>query len=95
MERWGRSFGILEQTFEAKALYTFADRLLHSGENSVDAFLESQEKDFVEIGKAVIAASLLPCEQQQTLFRHFVDISRLPGKTEELSKNWYQHLWPN
>ena len=92
-ERWARNFSILEERFDAKALSTFADRLLHSGESSVDAFLESQEKDFVEIGKAVIAASLLPCERQETLFRHFVDIRRLPGDTEELSKNWYQYLW--
>ena len=92
-ERWARNFGILEQRFGNKALSKFADRLLHSGESSVDAFLESQEKDFVEIGKAVIAASLLPCERQETLFRHFVDIRRLPGDTEELSKNWYQYLW--
>jgi len=93
VDGWTRAFDILEERFDAKRLYTFADRLLHSGESSVDAFLESQEKDSVEIGKAVIAASLLPCERKQTLFKHFVDIRRTPGDTKELSKNWYQSLW--
>ncbi len=92
IDKWSRSFRILDEIYGAKTLSTFADRLLHSGETSVDAFLESQGQEFMEIGKAVIAASLLPCEHQKTLFMHFVDTRRLPGKNEGLN-NWYQYLW--
>ena len=88
-ERRIRSFRILKDIFGAKTLSAFADKLLHSGETSVDAFLAYQEKEFMDIGKAVIAASLLPCEHQKILFMHFVDTRRLPGNNEGLN-NWYQ-----
>lgn len=93
IEGWRRAFIILEQSFSKKRLSTFTDRLLNSGESSVDAFLESQEPEFVEIGKAAITASLLPCELEKTLFMYFMETRRRPGDTEEQSKNWYQYLW--
>jgi len=72
------TFRLLKTEFGKTKVENFADRL--KGAVSIDAFLEHQYKDFEKIGKAAIAAALLPFERQESLF-------------EDMQKNWYQLLW--
>ena len=46
----------------------FADHLSHSGNISIDAFLEHRP-DLVESGKSLIAKALIPCEKPAALFQ--------------------------
>ena len=92
------TFGMLKQTFDVNELAQFALHL--SGEESVDAFLEHQTKDFIDIGKAAIAAALLPFEDDGALDQAFM-VRRLmaffPGERQArvhtTGGNWYQLLW--
>ena len=45
----------------------FADSLEHAATPSIDAFLEGR-KDYLELGRAVIAALLIPYEIEAALF---------------------------
>ena len=90
------AFEILSQAFDKKELATFADHL--AGEESIDAFLEHQTDDFIKIGKAAIAATLLPFENTVELEYGFM-LKRLLNRFDEEAKehlavnNWYQLLW--
>lgn len=53
---------------ERRELETFGRELILSGEPSEDAFLENWKGD-LKIGKAAIAASLVPCETPDQLIR--------------------------
>jgi hypothetical protein len=64
--------------FNAELITGFRDKLLRSGQPSVDVFLEHQP-DFVAVGKTAIAASLTPLEDEDRLFG---------GKD-----NWYEYLF--
>jgi hypothetical protein len=64
--------------FKAELITGFRDKLLRSGQPSVDVFLEHQP-DFVVVGKTAIAASLTPLEDEDRLFG---------GKD-----NWYEYLF--
>jgi len=48
-------------------LYEFRDAFLRSGKNSIDAFLEHRS-DLVEIGRTIIAATLIGYEIEKKLF---------------------------
>ncbi len=58
--------------YRSHDLTEFAECLLHSGLSSIDRFLEHQEAGWVELGKHAIAASLLPREKPDLLFRDTV-----------------------
>ncbi len=64
--------------FDAQHIASFRDELRHSGQPSVDVFLEYR-REFIKVGKVAIAASLIPYE----------DETRLWGGND----NWYEHLW--
>jgi hypothetical protein len=67
--------------FPDHAINSFRDAFFFSGKNSVDAFLEHRP-DFMEIGKAAIAAVLIPFEQKVQLFGYTPD-------------NWLRYLFGN
>ena len=87
---------ILEDTFGKAQIEDFAEHLF--GEESIDAFLEHQKGSFVDIGKAAIAAALLPFERGLDLDFRFIE-RRLEsffdreGEKERTANNWYQLLW--
>lgn len=58
----------------------FRENLIRSGALSVDAFLEHRPRD-EELGKAIIAASLISDEKESEIFR-WIDVRR-----------WYEHLF--
>jgi hypothetical protein len=64
--------------FDSDNVFEFGEALAKSGQVSVDAFLEHRT-EYIEVGKAAIAAALLPFEKESVLFNS--------------SKNWYQHLF--
>ncbi len=66
--------------FEPSHVNRFVNDLRYSGYASVDAFLETRP-DYLQIGKAAIASSLIPRENPDSLF---------PPKAR--FGNWYQHL---
>lgn len=88
----------LNKRFSQQANKKFAEALLKSGEGSIDAFLERQEGEFLEIGKAAIAGFLLPFEREESLYVDLT-INRLEsafiGEREKdaTKNNWYQLLW--
>ena len=70
-----RAFG-----FREGDILAFREAFYFSGKNSLDGFLE-HNPIFVEIGKAAIAAALVPCETISALFGY--------------KKNWLRHLYNN
>ncbi len=88
-------FSLLHKEFGKEKLMAFAENLVGSGEESVDAFLEYQESDFVEIGKAAIATELLPHESMINLYHYWLDTERQIKAREEANNqnSWYHHLW--
>jgi hypothetical protein len=86
----------MRERFTPKALKDFAEHLFC--EDSIDAFLEHQEGEFLEIGKAAIAAALLAFEREANLdvrfmkerLKNFFSEERRNGNNEN---NWYQLLW--
>lgn len=84
-----RSNKILNELTVPNVLRSFIDRLKYSPEESIDAFLEHEtDEEIVKFGKMAIAATLLPYEQEETLFNNF-------SITEEKEENfnWYRYLW--
>jgi hypothetical protein len=69
-----------EVGFAPDLINEFVNDLRYSGFSSVDAFLETRN-DFMPIGKAAIAASLIPRESPDHLF-----------PPQARYGNWYQHL---
>lgn len=69
---------VLEQGFSAEEVMSFSHALSRSGYTSVDWFLE-KHVEFLEIGRASIAAALIPFEEQARLFPY-----RAP------STHWYE-----
>jgi hypothetical protein len=65
--------------YSFEELYSFRDELKYSMQPSVDAFLENR-KEFVNIGKAAIAAQLIPLEKKNLL---------CPQDKQE----WYEYLF--
>lgn len=73
---------LYEVGFSEKVLQEFTNALRFSGQISVDAFLE-RRPEFIEVGKAAIAMSLLRCEN---LDRMFDPVSFDNG-------SWYEHFF--
>jgi hypothetical protein len=67
--------------FSSEMIEAYKYDLFHSNRFSVDAFLEHRP-EFVQIGKASIALSLIPSENEQSLFG-----------TSLRPKNWYRYLY--
>ena len=70
---------LIDAGFDFKTLNEFSNNLFLSNQPSVDAFLENRT-EYIEIGKAVMAASLIPCETRDSLQR---------GK----DLKWYEYLF--
>ena len=62
----------------------FAHALTHSGQHSVDQFLEHRAKEFMEIGKLSIAYCLIRYEDERKLFRPKLDCG---------GGDWYEYLF--
>jgi hypothetical protein len=78
--------------FDIEKIGDFVHALSKSGRPSVDAFLEHRD-DFVEIGKAVIAASLLPIEKTKRVFHPWrYNKQTVPDKQAQ-EGNWYDQLF--
>ncbi len=73
---------LLAMGFNPDLIEEFSLKLERSPRTSVDAFLENQPK-FLEVGKAAIAATMLPLEDQEALLSE--------PKSEE--RKWYQKLY--
>jgi hypothetical protein len=71
---------IQEAGYPLDRLLEFVDKLRHSGFTSVDWFLE-ERPEYIEVGKAAIAASLIPYEDPSKLF---------PPHAPQ--KHWYELL---
>ena len=54
---------------QEQQLYSFRDAFLRSGKNSIDAFLEHRP-DLVQIGRMIIAATLIGYENEEKLFSY-------------------------
>ena len=65
-------------------LLAFASALESAASPSVDVFLENRE-EYLKIGKAVIAALLIPCEIENDLFTREQSPERLKGR-------WYDYV---
>ena len=63
----------------------FRRALSKCGRHSVDAFLEYQTDGTVELGKRLIACSLIPIEDEEVLFA--------PKVIGDHNRSWYQHLF--
>lgn len=74
---------LLEAGFRLGDLETFADRLKRSDLDSIDAFLEGNEVQFTEIGKAAIASAILFRERD----------SRGHLFTARRNDHWLRYLW--
>ncbi len=77
--------------FEQTLVKKFRDALKQSGVKSIDAFLEHR-KEFIEIGKTVIAEVLIPNENESNLFNSDSDwygylLDRLNSSPENFDKN--------
>ncbi len=75
--------------FNAETIGRFRTALIRSGRPSVDAFLEYRE-EFVDVGKAAIACTLLPLEKTDRLFDCWMQKGEKP---DDNMGNWYQHLF--
>lgn len=71
---------LLKLGFERDHLLVFGDHLQRSMQPSVDAFLEHRP-EFVDVGKAAIARTLVRCEQEGVL---------LPKRDQP---RWYEYLF--
>src|SRR5712675_414174 len=69
---------LINAGFSPDTLLSFRNELRYSQRSSVDAFLEDWEADFMEVGKAAIAASLIRHEDRDKI----VD-----------DPNWYRRLF--
>ncbi len=80
----GNSFSdiMLDCGFDYKKLETFQQELQKSMQPSIDAFLEHLP-EYVDVGKAAIAVSLIPFENLETL------LSRSPDQRP----SWYEYLF--
>jgi hypothetical protein len=71
---------LVQAGYAQEEVQGFINQLRNSGRVSVDAFLEHRP-DLLRIGKAAIAAALLPFERPDALFEDL-----------ELNGRWYAHL---
>jgi hypothetical protein len=66
--------------FKAEDLDVFIQQLHHSGQNSVDAFLEYR-REFMDIGKAAMSIILIGCENAKSLY-----------EPRDPTENWLRYL---
>ncbi|MHC4328100.1 MAG: hypothetical protein ACYSWW_08280 [Planctomycetota bacterium] len=78
--------------FDTKDIGDFVNALSMSGRPSVDAFLEYRD-DFVEIGKATIAALLLPIEKTKRVFQPWRWNKQTVHDGQAKEANWYELLF--
>jgi len=70
---------LIEFGFDKNEINKFSQSLLYSMQPSIDAFLEHRT-EYIEIGKAAIACTLIPCEVPGNV-----------GRKEKLG--WYEYLF--
>ena len=71
---------VQECGYDEQGVEEFRFALDHSGQQSVDAFLE-RRPEFLDIGKAAISCALIPCENEEQLFARSTDV------------RWYEYLF--
>jgi hypothetical protein len=71
---------LLQVGFSQDEIDSFSDELIGSNQPSIDAFLENR-REYIEVGKAAIAATLIPREVPDYLTRR---------QTEQ---RWYEYLY--
>lgn len=72
---------------DAAKFALFKSSLRRSGCLSVDSFLESRP-EYAEVGKAAIAATLLPMEQTGELFDKWDTVRLKPSISQDYLRNW-------
>ncbi len=72
---------LIEQDIRVSQINDFHKELMHSDPSSVDEFLEYRP-EFLPVGKLAIALSLIPFENEDSLFKR--DLNEL---------SWYQYLF--
>jgi len=78
--------GALRDTgFPPSELFEFRDELLEADTTSIDVFLE-RRAEFLDVGKAAIAATLIPLESTRNLFQTWTLPTVLANQT------WYQYF---
>lgn len=68
----------------------FSEAFLHSGNSSIDMFLSRNSKEFGDIGKAAIAATLIEKEIPARLYSPNSDVFPPQHSIED---DWYFELW--
>ncbi len=76
---------LIQLGFKLNHQREFANELKIAMQPSLDAFLENRGKDFMEIGKAALAAALIPYENAQDLMKTDFELSPNSGR-------WYNYL---
>ena len=71
---------VQECEYDEQGVEEFRFALDHSGQQSVDAFLE-RRPEFLDIGKAAISCALIPYENEEGLFARSIDV------------RWYEYLF--
>ena len=86
-------YPILKQGFDQDQLKDFLDEFSASQQSSIDAFLEHR-REFIDIGKVVIAYCLISCERDENLFMDKVNLSwyaellnRMDAPFDDFDKN--------
>ena len=89
-----RSVAMLQQVSgrSRQDLRDFAYALERSATSSIDLFLEGRvdRPDYLDLGKAVIAATLIPCEQEDRLFQP-VPEDIVPAVERLYHQRWYRY----
>ncbi|MDD5064111.1 MAG: hypothetical protein PHQ35_05045 [Phycisphaerae bacterium] len=80
--------------FTPDEINNFRQALIKSPLFSVDAFLE-RRSEFERVGKAAIAAALLPCEKTHGLFDDWIEKRKKENSKDSNEKegNWYDQLF--
>jgi hypothetical protein len=86
---------VQELGFDLSHIRAFRNDLAVAGRASIDAFLEKR-KDYLAIGKACIAATLIPCEHEDELTVYQTSRPKevpSPSAIERQSRRWYHYLF--
>lgn len=89
LEDPSHSYGrmLQRQGYSPNEILEFRNNFFYSGKSSIDAYLE-HNKEFIDIGKLVIARSLIPHEDLDYLFQ------KVEGRFQKRSNDkWYDYFY--
>lgn len=87
---------LINAGFRAGDLDDFAHKLKESDSQSIDTFLEGNQPEYVRIGKAAIALTIL--EREGLCKHHKLMLSRpqnnpFPNAADHAANHWLSHVW--